>query len=45
MAAYYDKATNYYFPGAEINSGFNMKKGALTMSASLTIVALAAVSL
>lgn len=45
MAAYYDKATDYYFPGAEIDSGFNMKKGAMSMSASFTMAVLAIVSL
>lgn len=45
MAAYYDSATDYYFPGAELEGGFNTKKGALNLSASLALMALAMVSM
>lgn len=45
MAAYYDSATDYYFPGAELESGFNVRKGALNLSASLAMLALALVTM
>ena len=45
MAAYYNNATDYYFPGAKVEGGFNMKKGALHMSATLAVSAMTLLSL
>jgi len=45
MAAYYNKETDYYFPGAEINTDFNFKKGALHTSASLLVMVVTTLSL
>ena len=45
MAAYYNNATDYYFPGARVEGGFNMKKGALHMSATLAVSAMTLLSL
>jgi hypothetical protein len=46
MASYYDKATDYYFPGAEVNDEWSVKKGAkfLIFSTTAAVLALASIS-